>query len=327
VGYGGAVYRTTDAGANWLGSTTSQEQWLYSVYFITETTGWVVGQSPASAPTKISKTVDGGITWTHYDTDIGALWAVFFISDSIGWIVGTDGTILNTTDSGNNWIFQSSGTTEWLWSVYFADSNTGWAVGVGGTILKTITGGTVPVELINFTAFVNRNNVELYWSTSTETNNHGFEIQRKTESTNWITIGFKEGNGTTTVKQSYSFTDEDLQPGKYSYRLKQVDFDGTYYYSNVVDVEISPSSFSLSQNYPNPFNPVTSIQYTVGSKQLVTLKAYDVLGNEVSTLVNEEKTAGSYTVKFDGSTLASGIYLYQMKAGDFTATRKLILLK
>src|SRR5690606_5091234 len=122
----------------------------------------------------------------------------------------------------------------------------------------------------------------------------------------------------TTEPQSYSFNDENLSSGKYQYRLKQIDFDGTFEYSNVIEAEInSPTKFSLEQNYPNPFNPSTSIQYAIGNRQFVTLKVYDVLGNEVSTLVNEEKPAGSYDVEFNASNLASGIYYYQLKAGDF----------
>jgi hypothetical protein len=195
-----------------------------------------------------------------------------------------------------------------------------------------------PVELVSFTSEVINYNVSLNLTTSTETNNQGFEIERKEApskspptgltSGEWVKIGFVEGYGTTTEPQFYSFIDESLQPGIYQYRLKQIDFDGSFEYSIVVEVIIQgPTEFSLSQNYPNPFNPATSLQYSVSSRQIVSLKVYDLLGNEIATIVNEEKPAGEYEVEFNGIELSSGIYFYQLKAGSFIETKKMILLK
>ncbi len=151
-------------------------------------------------------------------------------------------------------------------------------------------------------------------------------------------IGFVTGHGTTTEPQFYSFTDESVPSGEYQYRLKQIDFDGSFEYSEIVEVEIeAPTEFSLEQNYPNPFNPITKIKYTISSVTLrqaqsdilVTLKVYDVLGNEVATLVNEEKPAGEYEVEFSDKSegLPSGIYFYQLAAGNFLQTKKMILMK
>jgi hypothetical protein len=186
---------------------------------------------------------------------------------------------------------------------------------------------TVPAELTSFSATVNDDNVELNWITSTETNNQGFEVQR-TRDGEFETIGFVEGHGTTTESQAYSFQDKNVVAGKYNYRLKQIDFDGTFEYSNVVEVEItSPSTFSLEQNYPNPFNPSTVISYQLPVSGDVILKVYDVLGNEAATLVNEEKPAGSYSVQFNATNLAGGVYFYQLKAGSFVETKKMLMLK
>ncbi|MBE0570664.1 MAG: T9SS type A sorting domain-containing protein [Ignavibacteriaceae bacterium] len=204
----------------------------------------------------------------------------------------------------------------------------------------------VPVELISFTAEVDGNVVTLFWQTATETNNSGFEIERapskstpKGETSGWQRIGFVEGKGTTTEIQSYSFTDKP-EPGKYKYRLKQIDFGGTFAYSPEVEAEVkAPNVFSLERNYPNPFNPSTKIKYSIPdvalrqaqSAILVTLKVYDILGNEVATLVNGEQTAGAYEVEFLTSSgirqLVSGIYFYQLKAGSFIETKKMMLLK
>jgi len=188
----------------------------------------------------------------------------------------------------------------------------------------------VPVELVSFTATVSGNIVNLNWMTATETNNSGFEILRFTQNDNkdWERIAFVEGKGTTTESSNYSFIDENVSPGIYQYRLKQIDYDGTFSFSNEVMVEIeTPKEFSLGQNFPNPFNPSTKIKYTIPSDGYVTLKVYDILGNEVSTLVDEFKQAGTFDVTFDGSNLSSGVYYYRLTSGELTSTKKLMLLR
>ena len=195
-----------------------------------------------------------------------------------------------------------------------------------------------PVELISFSANVSNSTVILNWITATELNNSGFEIERCVLSAGrqvWSKIGFVNGNGTTSESQSYSFKDENISNGKYSYRLKQIDFDGTFSYSNVIEVDLSlPKTFSLEQNYPNPFNPSTKIKYSIPSVTLsgvegsqVTLKIYDILGNEVATLVNENKPAGNYEINFDAKNLTSGTYFYKLQAGSFIETKKMTLIK
>ena len=188
----------------------------------------------------------------------------------------------------------------------------------------------IPVEIVSFTAETNANDVFLNWSTATETNNHGFEIIRLAQNVNenWERIGFISGMGTTSEPHNYSFIDKNLEPGHYSYRLKQVDLDGKYEYSKIVEVIVDLIyNFSLSQNYPNPFNPSTTIKYSIPTTEFVTLRIYDLFGQEISTLVNEQKQQGDYSIKFDGSNLASGVYLYKIKAGNFTDSKKFVLLK
>jgi hypothetical protein len=184
------------------------------------------------------------------------------------------------------------------------------------------------------------NVVHLTWITESEFNNLGFEIHKKSVAKNqqseWNKIGFVEGKGTTTETNYYSLIDRDLSPGNYQYRLKQIDFDGSFEYSKVVEVTVQePTKFSLSQNYPNPFNPTTKITYEIpnvetrhaSSLQFVALKVYDILGNEVATLSNEEKQPGFYEVEFNAKELSSGIYYYQLNTGTFIQTKKMILLK
>ncbi len=195
-----------------------------------------------------------------------------------------------------------------------------------GTVVP-LSPGVLPVELSSFTAKVNGTDVTLNWSTATETNNNGFEVQRKSGK-DFTTIGFVRGKGTTTEVQNYSFSETKLPVGKYSYRLKQIDFNGSFEYSGIVNVDLySPTEFVLDQNYPNPFNPSTFISYSLPQNSFVTLKVYDVLGNEVTTLVNEIKSAGKYDVRFDASNLSNGVYLYSLQADNFTSTKKMILIK
>ncbi|MFH1196952.1 MAG: T9SS type A sorting domain-containing protein [bacterium] len=211
-----------------------------------------------------------------------------------------------------------------------------------------ITNAPLPVELTSFAANNNGSNVILNWKTATEVNNHGFQIERKSFDADasslshsadkeWQNVGFVEGYGNSNSAKDYSFTDKSINGGgKFSYRLKQIDIDGSYTYSETVEVTVIPSQFELSQNYPNPFNPTTTIRYAVAavetgyipSLQNVTLKIYDILGNEVATLVNERKEPGYYEVEFNASQLPSGVYFYQLRTENgFNAVKKMLLMK
>ncbi|GIK59196.1 MAG: T9SS type A sorting domain-containing protein [Ignavibacteriota bacterium] len=188
----------------------------------------------------------------------------------------------------------------------------------------------VPVELTAFTAEASVDGVILRWTTATELNNHGFEIEKSADGTEFFTIAFVPGAGTTTETKNYSYTDEVGYKGgeTFYYRLKQVDLDGRIQYSNIAEVVFDvPKDFVLHQNYPNPFNPSTTIKFAVPKTSLVNIKVYDLTGQEVSVLVNEVKEAGTYEIKFDARSLASGIYLYRMTAENFSSVRKLNILK
>jgi Peptidase family M28/Secretion system C-terminal sorting domain len=189
----------------------------------------------------------------------------------------------------------------------------------------------VPVELLAFTASARNSGVQLLWSTASELNNLGFEIERSIDNPdNFITVGFVQGKGSSTEINYYSFTDNPQLSGvnKLYYRLKQVDFDGTFSYSHVVNVTYDvPAEFVLSQNYPNPFNPSTKLNYFVPKESFVSIKVYDFLGREVTTLVNETKSTGSYEMTFDASDLPSGTYFYTLIAENYSSTKKMILLK
>jgi photosystem II stability/assembly factor-like uncharacterized protein len=340
LGEYGNILQTTNGGDNWISVSNVPNCNYNEMKFANDTTGFIVGDVGV-----ILKTTNRGADWFQIQSNLSNdLKCIFIVNESNIYIAGENTYIYHSSNFGVSWTEQQSLKREYS-DIFFINESTGWATGYWNFMLKTTSGGFIPVALHNFNAKYIQNDVYLNWSTATETNNQGFQIdRRKTQnerSEEWQSIGFISGRGTTTERQVYSFVDENLQAGKYQYRLKQIDFDGSIEYSNTIEVEINqPTMFSLRQNYPNPFNPVTKISYTIPTSpslpllakewvgvRFVTLKVFDVLGEEVTTLVNEEKPAGSYEVDFDARNLASGIYYYQLRAGDFVETKKMILMK
>jgi hypothetical protein len=201
----------------------------------------------------------------------------------------------------------------------------------------SICSGALPVELLSFTFYTNKNNVTLNWSTASEINNSGFDVERsliiKNNIGEWEKIGFVNGNGTSNEPRLYSFEDKKIAAGWYRFRLKQIDYNGNYeYFALENDVVIaSPKIFSMSQNYPNPSNPKSKIDYEIPVDGKVTVRLYDILGNEAALMVNETKLAGYYSTEFDGTNLASGVYFYRLTVEGsrqkFSKTIKMVLVK
>jgi hypothetical protein len=203
--------------------------------------------------------------------------------------------------------------------------------------LANNVGGTnpLPVELSSFTASNNGRNVQLNWSTKTEKNSDRFEIQRSLAgSMNWAVVGSVKAAVLSNSTKNYSYSDTKLQSGKYQYRLKMVDNNGSFAYSSVEAAEVAvPKDFSVSQNYPNPFNPSTKIDYQVPMDAKVVMEVYNIAGQKVIELVNQQMSAGYYTVDFGASKLSSGVYIYRVVASDiatghnFSSVKKMMLLK
>ncbi|MFA6979249.1 MAG: T9SS type A sorting domain-containing protein [Ignavibacteriaceae bacterium] len=189
----------------------------------------------------------------------------------------------------------------------------------------------LPVELTSFNSTVRGKEVNLTWKTATEINSYGFEIQKsevRSQNGGWEKVGFVQASGNSNSPREYTFTDNNLQEGKYQYRLKMIDNDGTFEYSNIIEAEITaPKEFVLSQNYPNPFNPVTTINYSLPIDGKVMLVVYSINGEKIAELVNETQAAGSYNIPFSATGLASGTYIYRLQAGEFVQMKKMILLK
>jgi hypothetical protein len=195
----------------------------------------------------------------------------------------------------------------------------------------------IPVEMTAFTASVNTNNITLNWSTASELNNRGFEVERSkfqlSNERSWLKIGFVDGKGTTTDKTVYHFLDNNVDPGNYLYRLKQIDFDGTFSYSEEIEVEVGlPISFTLEQNYPNPFNPSTVIKYSVPVESKVKLSVYNALGEEIAVLLNDIVPAGYHQYEWNGlnssgNKVSSGIYIYRLETEKFVDVKKMMMIK
>jgi hypothetical protein len=187
----------------------------------------------------------------------------------------------------------------------------------------------IPVELTSFTASVIGTNVNLNWTTASETNNNGFEIEKSLVSeTNWEKIAFVPGFGTTTEAKTYSFSEENVSTGVYKYRLRQTDFDGTFEYSNEIEVVVTaPVEYALEQNYPNPFNPATQIKFSIPEAGFVKMEVYNLVGEKVATLINKEMNSGYHTIDFNAEDISSGVYVYTLSVNDFVTSKKMILMK
>ena len=246
--------------------------------------------------------------------------------------------LFRSTDGGANWErrgFTSRDATANTVTFGGVDAFSRWTLASSDSPL--------PVELVDFTATVDAEAVALRWQTASETNNAGFEIQRaeatgagtteneaETADRTWTSIGFMEGAGTTEQPQRYQFTDAGVPFGAQAlaYRLKQVDTDGAFEYSPVVEVALTlPERFMLEANYPNPFLHATTIRYALPRSEHVRLAVYDALGRMVRVLVDQTQPAGQRAVTFDGSALPSGLYLYRLTAGSNTETRRMVVIR
>ncbi len=213
--------------------------------------------------------------------------------------------------------------------IYFvSDNNDVTLTGSEVSIPSGLTNLPLPVELSSFIAKANGSSVELKWKTMTEINNLGFDIERKSDNSEWKKIGFAEGHGNSNSTKNYSYIDKNLIGGpQFTYRLKQIDNDGKFSYSDEVSVMVVPDKFELFHNYPNPFNPATKIKFAVPFRTKVRLDVYNILGQLIETLIDGELEAGFHEVTFTADDIASGTYIYRLTSDNFSQTEKMLLVK
>ncbi|MDY0083985.1 MAG: YCF48-related protein, partial [Ignavibacteriaceae bacterium] len=355
------ILKTTDGGENWTTQFTVPNGSFSSINFVDSLNGWatIFSRRPY-------KTTDGGLNWIERtDLDIWESDNVYFYDYLKGWIISGN-KLYYTTNSGNDWIqdpqiYTYSRNFERISDTHFiitgtniyesVDTGIVWqnitsqvgsyftalhapknylAYGVGplGYIVTYLDTSIIPVELVEFTVKQINNHILIKWITATETNNYGFEIFRSIDLDNWIKIGFVPGYGTTTETQNYSFIDNRLNDEKIYYKLKQLDLDGSFYFSEIINANIQIQNFELKQNYPNPANPITNISFSIPHKSFVKINLYSINGEHIKELIKEEKERGIYNLEINLSNLSSGVYFYRMITDNgYQSTQKLIILK
>lgn len=332
VGSPGKTRHTTDGGTNWEDQTAgAYNNW--DVFFLDDTVGWIAGGReqgfPGQDPIRyIYHTTNGGGVWSSqlYEFDAQQLWAVHFIDATNGYAVGDAGSIFRTTDGGSNWVEQSSGTLRHLRSVYATTPDTAWAVGVQGLVLRTFDGGAS-------------------WDSIYVGTFHGLgRVYFVDEMTGWIAGGdISEGTvvHTTDGGANWELQSTGAQYGLYSVYFTDADTGWAVGYNGVIihtttggtgveeihDFSASQSEIVLSQNSPNPFSRSTTISFALPEAQHVKLAVYDLIGQEVATLVEGELPAGKHGIDFDGQNLPNGVYFYRLDAGEVTRTRVCVRLK
>jgi len=350
---GHELLKTTNGGESWV---KLPADWIiHSLFFTSEYVGWTANWE------KIYKTIDGGLTWEIQNLESYFIIALFFLNENTGWAVGAEGIVLKTTNGGSQWLLQSTSTDEFLHSVYFVNDSIGWTVGYKpyfvSVLKKTTDGGNSWVSQnstmgqIYSVCAINENVAWIAGDGIAKTTDGGnIWIQQNSETSNSV-VSFVDENNGWAVGGSILRTTNGGEEWTHQFRRCTFPLNAASFVNDTVGwvtgwfgtilkttnggiiTEVKeiylkqPSNIFLSQNYPNPFNPTTSLRYTVGSRQFVTIKIYDLLGREIATLINEEKPAGEYEVEFDGSGLTSGIYFYRIQAGSYINTKKMVLLR
>jgi len=324
AGQNGALRKTTNGGTNWNGQSSSFNQYIYSNFFTDVLTGYYCGSGGT-----IYKTTDGGTLWVQKSSGVtGTLSCMHFpvsATSMVGYISGgtaTEGIILKTSNAGENWTQLTGTGTNWMFGIYFTDLQNGWAGGINGAMLRTTNGGTNWLTQITGTtnrivqlSFANNN-------TGWAVGYTGSIVYTTNGGNNWVT----QTTPTTQNLWGVDFIDENTGWA--------VGWTGTILHTTnggmTIVKQISseiPQGFKLFQNYPNPFNPATSINIDIPVSSYVKLNVYDILGNESGVLVDQMLNAGSYQVDWNASNYPSGVYVYKLDAGNFSQTRKMILIK
>jgi len=328
IGDVGTIIQTTNGGEDWINKTSGVNTKLSSIYFIDNYNGWIAGDSGI-----ILKTTNSGENWIIKSSGVNNnLHSISFVDINTGW-VGGENIILKTTDGGENWFIQLTSSDYWAYSIYFTDINNGWATGYG-TILHTTNGGEDWITQLNPPIYVELNSIyfinsQTGWAVGGQGVGNYLYVFAKTTNggENWEIESLMGLNFFGSWLSSVYFTDINTGWVVGSEGIILHTTNGGVSFVEEEQIDEIPTEFLLSQNFPNPFNPSTKIKYSVPQSSNITLTVFDILGNEIETLVNEEKPAGTYEVEFNASALPSGVYFYQLKAGSFLQTKKMLFLK
>jgi photosystem II stability/assembly factor-like uncharacterized protein len=324
---GSNVFLSVDGGVTFTNRTSGlPARTITSVYVHPTNENIALLTFSGFSTNKVYKTTNMGTSWfsIHGNLPDSPVNDIFIYTEDVQnpntYFVGTDIGVFLTQNDGINWVELTDGLPNTvIIHLDYSPSNQMMRAGTHGRgVYEAFVDLVVPVELTSFTAEKMINKVLLNWSTATETNNLGFEVERKLKNQEWVRLAFVEGNGTTTEPKNYQYEDDYsflAYEGTILYRLKQVDYDGSYEYSEqvAVDVTFVPSEIYISQNYPNPFNPTTSIKYSLPEESMVKIKIYNSVGELVQMLVSETKPAGNYETIWNAENNSSGVYFYSFE--------------
>ena len=344
---GSLVFKSSDAGVTWTNVTLGlPNRTITSVNIYPTDPNHVFLTFSGFGVGKIYKSSNGGTAWSSISGNLpdSPVNDIFIYPNNPGnpntFFAATDIGIFLTENDGINWFEISTDLPNTVvMHLDYSPTNQMLRAGTHGRgVFEAFVDFSIPVELISFVANLQDKKVVLNWRTATETNNSHFEIERKFKNQEWEKIGVAAGSGTITEFRNYFYEDDfsDLPyNGDVLYRLKQVDYNGTFEYSEIIaiDVKFIPTEITISQNYPNPFNPVTSIKYWLNVESTARISIYNSLGQELAEILNSLQSPGTYFVKWDGTRFASGIYYYSFEVKDqndrllHREMKKLILLK
>ena len=330
VGDNGTVRRTTNGGTNWFAQSVSVAGPLTSVYLNNATNGIV---SIGFLDMAFYRTTNGGTNWVsqYYGSD-NSIRDIDFVGD-YGFMCGDNGNFYVTNNGGANWSRIPMGISNWMNGLSFPTETHGWSVGTSGRIMKTTTGGasipSAPTNLVGFA--ISTSKIFLAWFDNSS-NEQGFRIEKRVNGSGGFALA-----GTTGPNNLNYIDSIGISPGNmYEYRVAAYTGAGQSGYTNVVTILVTgieptgtdiPVSYSLYNNYPNPFNPTTKVKFDIPKNDFVSLKIYNMQGQEVGVLVQENLSAGRYEMEFNGANLTSGVYFYRLETSSFVDTRKMMLVK
>ncbi|MBZ0200975.1 MAG: T9SS type A sorting domain-containing protein, partial [Ignavibacteriaceae bacterium] len=321
------IWQTTNGGGNWIQRADVQLYFSRDIYFTSIDTGFVTVDLGGH---DLYKTTNGGVSWQR-ETRIETAYSIHTFPNKYHWISNgwSTGQVWETINNGINWT-EISGNLPAIFGQFHAPIEyIGFAVSGYGLVLRYEDTSYVPVELISFKGKIENEKITLSWQTASELNNRGFQIEKSFDKENWFSIGFIEGKGTSTKINNYSFTDNNIITGAQYYRLRQVDHNEQHKFSDILEViGNSMVTFQLYPSYPNPFNSSTVILYQVPHTSFINISLYNITGEKIIEIVNEEKSQGLHKELFQSSLLPSGIYFVRMTTNSgFYSVNKITLIK
>lgn len=327
AGTGEKIYGTTDGGLTWTEQLSNGGLGTYGISFANKFIG-VAGGTGGNT----FYTTNGGLNWFPAETPPDqTVWGIHIVESPAGTFAMAacaSGYAYISTDGGKIWTEEPRYTISTFDDVWMTDAAHAWISGNSGIVLGYYEPSNIPVELTSFIASVSGFDVTLQWSTETEQNSREFRVERSFNKSGWVTAGRLAGAGSSAEPVSYIYTDKNLEPGSYRYRLVQTDFDGSEkVYQLEEELTVTVTDYALEQNYPNPFNPATVITFSLPASGHVNLSVYDITGRKIKDLVNQVMTSGRHSVAFSGEGLSTGVYLIRMQAGEYTSIIKATLLK